>query len=474
MTNALIPYRPTATSLATQTEESNQLGGLIKRGDTYHFRMRVPVRYKHIEPKTFLFRSLKTGDKREAQAYAAVVERQLISELDARLLGQETPGTRSHYEAIVALTNARGFSYRTTEELAQGDLGDLLRRVETLITNQDAPGSPAVTAVLGGVDRPRPTIMEVAESMGDRYPLEIRYKNHTQKRRWRARWERPAKKLIEQIGADIPLEDVTRENAVSLRKSFMKQIGEGKIKGGSAQKDLQNLNLLWEKFFKDEGFDETNMPPSPFRGLTDDLNRTDENNRKDEVPLECLENLMKPETLKDMNEQLRDLIYILAETGCRQAEVTDMAPSSIFLDAEIPYIWIRMERAEGDEREVKNKITGRQVPLLGAALEAMRRNPQGFPSYRGKDRFSAAANKFLKKHKLLPPGVTIGGLRHSFETRLKDAGVDSDDRGELMGHSVKRIRGREIYGNELTLEKRAELMSRITLPVERLSLPSPD
>ena len=139
----------------------------------------------------------------------------------------------------------------------------------------------------------------------------------------------------------------------------------------------------------------------------------------------------------------------------------------------IPHLWIRHERGD-DAREVKNKITPRKVPLLGAALDAMKRHPNGFPRYRARGTFSAAANAYLKENGLLPQGVTIGGLRHSFESRLKSAGVDTDDRGELMGHSVKRIRGREHYGDAMSLEYKVELMSRITIPVQRPALPAPE
>jgi integrase len=448
------------------------MGGLLKRGKTWHLRMRVPVRYKYIEPRAVLLRSLKTGDEREARARAAVVERQILGELDARLLGRETPGSRSHYEAMATLTASRGFSVKGVHGLTIGPLEDVVRRVENLQENGDLPGSPPAKALLGAVPRPRDTLKEVAESMSDRFPLEVRDKNDKQRKVWKARWERPAGKVIEMLGMDPVLEDITRADAVSLRDALLYRVTDDDMKGASAQKELQNLDLLWRKYFRSLGVDDVDAPPSPFRGLGDGLARVDEESRKNEVPMSALENLLRPGTLDGMNDQLRDLVYVLAESGCRQSEVTDIPARSIFLDAEIPHLWIRHERGE-DAREVKNKITPRKVPLLGVALDAMKRHPQGFPRYRGKGTFSAAANAYLKENGLLPDGVTIGGLRHSFESRLKAAGVDTDDRGELMGHSVKRIRGREHYGDSLSLEQRAQLMSRITLPVERPGWPRP-
>jgi hypothetical protein len=60
---------------------------------------------------------------------------------------------------------------------------------------------------------------------------------------------------------------------------------------------------------------------------------------------------------------------------------------------------------------------------------------------------------------------TAGGVRHSFETRMKKVVIPSDDRGEMMGHSVKSIRGRELYGDELELLEKLKVANRIVLPV---------
>jgi hypothetical protein len=40
-----------------------------------------------------------------------------------------------------------------------------------------------------------------------------------------------------------------------------------------------------------------------------------------------------------------------------------------------------------------------------------------------------------------------------------------DDRGEIMGHSVKEIRGREVYGDDIELQMRRNVVSKIALPV---------
>tara|TARA_R110002074_G_scaffold125024_1_gene261856 strand:+ start:9062 stop:10432 length:1371 start_codon:yes stop_codon:yes gene_type:complete len=445
------------------------MGGILKRGKIYHFRMRVPVRYKHVEDRPVLLRSLKTGDEKEARAAAAVVERQIIADLDAKLAGHSTPGDVSHYDAIARLTTARGFSYKSAQELSEGSFEEILKRVESLLTSGDAPGSVAATALLGGIDRPKITITDVAKSMDERYQEEIRDKNERQQKTWRARWTRPASKVVELLGHDPVFEDITRADAVSLRDALKDRVLDEDMKGASAQKELQNLNLMWQKFFKSLGIDEIDIPPSPFRGLSDGLSRLDQDNRKDELHNKSIEAIIAPGAMSHMNDQLRDIILVLIETGARQSEIYDIPARSIFLEDEIPHIWIRHETGNA-AREIKNKGTKRKVPLVGVALDAMKRHPDGFPRYAAKGTFSAIANKSLRSAGLLPDGVTIGGLRHSFESRLKKIGVDTDDRGELMGHSVKRIRQRERYGDELTLEEKLDFHQQIAFVPEPLKL----
>ena len=168
------------------------------------------------------------------------------------------------------------------------------------------------------------------------------------------------------------------------------------------------------------------------------------------MPVPFLIKILSPSQLDQLKSDTRDVIYALSETGCRQAEVTDLPPDSIHAHAEIPYIEIKRETGEF-KREIKNKSSKRAIPLVGRALEAFQRNPEGFARFRGKGSFSAEANDGLRELGLLPDDVTIGGMRHTFETRLRNADVRDDHIAELMGHSVKKARGREVYGDKMPL-----------------------
>ncbi len=388
---------------------------------------------------------LRTGDKSEAKARLAVVERQILSELDARLSGRNPGGMGGSYEAIARLASARGWSYQTASELASGTLDEILVRLANLQASGDAPGSPpASIAAFGGIERPRLKISEVAKSMIDWYREEVVGKDHTQTRTWTYRWLRPSDKVIELLGYDPIFTEITRGQAVALRDALKDRLIEGDIVGTTAQKEIRNLALLWEKFHMHLGVDETLIPPCPFSGLAKRLNINDEESRKLEIPVECMSRIVSTGALDTIKTDTRDVIYVLSETGCRQSEVTGLPPGSIHLDEPIPYIEIKREVGEF-AREIKNKASKRNIPLVGVALEAMRRNPEGFVRFRGKGSFSAEANGVLHDLGLLPDDVTMGGSRHTFESRLRNADVRNDHIAELMGHSVKRdARAREI------------------------------
>jgi hypothetical protein len=78
--------------------------------------------------------------------------------------------------------------------------------------------------------------------------------------------------------------------------------------------------------------------------------------------------------------------------------VVNLQENAILLDAEIPYVKILPEG-----RRLKTEDSQREIPLIGAALAAMKLRPQGFPRYRDKgSSLSATVNKYLLQNGLRP------------------------------------------------------------------------
>jgi integrase len=172
-----------------------------------------------------------------------------------------------------------------------------------------------------------------------------------------------------------------------------------------------------------------------------------------------------------LNGQARDITIIAADSGTRQSEIYDLPETDIFLDHDIPHIQLRVVTEGGQKRQIKDLTSTRPVVLLGASLEAMRRNPRGFPQYRSKASYSATVNNYLRDNNLFPAlpeaatgKYTISGTRHTLEDRMKHVCMDNEERAYLMGHSIAKIRDRPVYGSAPDLRLRALYQEMIAFP----------
>jgi integrase len=109
---------------------------------------------------------------------------------------------------------------------------------------------------------------------------------------------------------------------------------------------------------------------------------------------------------------------------------------------------------------LKSAYARRVIPLCGVSLEAFETCSGGFPRYRDKPGLSATVNKYFKENGLLEtPEHSLYGLRHSFEDRMLEAGIDDRIRRDLFGHRLTRER----YGKGASLEMLRELVQKLAL-----------
>ena len=156
----------------------------------------------------------------------------------------------------------------------------------------------------------------------------------------------------------------------------------------------------------------------------------------------------------ELNAEARRVIYLITETGLRLSEACNLSRATIKLDATVPHIQVRPEG-----RETKNYQSERDIPLVGVALMAMRKQPDGFPRYRDKaDSLSALVNQALEVRALRPePGQTLYSLRHTFEDRLTAVEAPEKVVAALMGHKWHRPR----YGLGPSLAQKRNWLERI-------------
>lgn len=438
------------------------MAGITERNGTWHLRMRVPRRYEQVEPRTEIHRSLRTDSEREARARLPAAEAVVLAELDARLT-MGGSGRQSQqgdvFSAAVALAATRGITYRMAEDLASGPLDEILARLDTL---KPADTPEVARAVLGGVEAPQLMLSGLVEEVERICAHDNRYKSETQMRLWRNPRTRAVANLIAALGGDRPVLALEAGDARRHKAWWQKRIELEGQKAETANKDFSNMSSMLAHYYESLDIAE---PPRPYLGITI-RDRHAVKNRKPEIPVDWIvEKWFAPGALDGLNGEARDILLISIETGCRQAEIHDLASDAIVLDAAIPHLRIAFEDGE-EKREVKNTASVRLVPLVGVALAAARRHPNGFLRYRYKRSYSALINGYLRDNGLMPSSKhTAGGTRHTWESRLKAARIPSDDRGEMMGHSVASARPRELYGDGMPLHMKLDLARKVALEV---------
>lgn len=431
-----------------------------RRGDSriYYTRMRVPPDYQKAVGCKEVWRSLGTEDRRDAELAEVHVRAELLAQWQAMAGVAGTPAQNAKRASTLAA--ARGFAYKPSAELAEAPLDELLGRVEAV---PEKPAFQEVTALLGGVEQEVVTLsglVAYVEELEDTKTAN-RFKSADQMRKWRNPKKRAVgylRQALREVGLpdDIPAEQVTHEVARVHQDFWKKRIAKG-LSRKTAEKDYANMSTLLRAFW-----DAKRRPfPAPYEGLSH-KDRFAQDGTKSELPEDWIQKYMlAPGAMAGLNDEARDIALIILETGCRQQEVCDTPSWDWHTEEAVPYFLVReIEGGEGADpeykREIKNRHSNRKVPLVGVALEAARRHPEGFPRYRNNSNFSAAVNKYFREQKAFNDenGYTIGGLRHSWESRLDALGLTNVERAQLMGHSRKKAIGRTVYGDARNLEMR--------------------
>lgn len=428
---------------------------IVLRGSTYHLRARVPKRFGGVENKAFVWRSLRTDSRSEATRQADVEWRRLMAAWEARLAGagRDADGCRARYEAAARLAAEHGFSYRTAEELAAGPADELTRRLA--VWRASGGGAEVAEAILGGVAPPILMVSDLVEESERLFADDNKHKSPRQMRNWLRERRRAVKSLIDALGRDIPVLEITKEIASAHLIWASKQVRDGARGTDSVNKDFSYLSSMITRYRESLGDLD---PPRPYSRVKIRTKHKEEQRRKPWTDEMIWEHVLRPGSIDALNDEAAAVLVIVAETGARPSEIWAAPAAAFRLDHEVPHIMV-----ENGGREVKTKDSKREIPLIGAALEAARRHPNGFPRYRDSKTtdWSATVNKFLRENGL-PEPYTAGGLRHRFEDRMEEAGFRMDTAAAMMGHSVKLSRGREHYG-ETALEKRARLQRLVTL-----------
>lgn len=419
---------------------------IMKRGNTFHLRKRVPRRYQSVEERKSVWVSLHTDSESIAKTKAPIAWQHIVEAWEARIAGDTADADR-RFEAARELAAVRGFRYLPTVKVAELPREDLLARVEAARGRDGEPDMREAAAVLGAVAEPQLTVTKALDLYWGLAADKTIGKSEDQMRRWKNPRMKAVRNFVDVVG-DKALPDITGDDMLDFRGWWLEKLESDGLTPNSANKDLIHLGDVLKTVNKMKRL-----------GLVLPLSDLSfkEGEARQRPPFSeswIREKLLKPGALDGLNKDARCILLGMINTGYRPSEAASMTSAQIRLDVDVPHISI-----EPVGRQLKSRNARRVIPLVGVSLEAFKECPKGFPKYRNSSAsLSATINKFLRANGLMEtPDHSLYGLRHSFEDRLLAVGIDERIRRDLFGHALDRER----YGKGATLAHLRDLIQRV-------------
>lgn len=406
----------------------------------YYYQRRVPKHLRAYDNRTFIKVALKTDSEQEAKRRAQVYNEHIESYWKSLIKKDDTDKELHKYKSAVLLARSYGFAYKTSYELATAPTEELIERL-----TQSKIEKENETALLGGLDQPQLKLSQCEEQywkltkdrLVDKTPHKI------------SKWKNPRKSSLDnfiEVAGDKALQEVSRTDILSFKEWWRNKIAIGRSPS-TANKQLQMLKDILKTVAIYNEIDisvEALFAETKFRQQV-----------RSRPPFEAkyVQDTLLP-ALNGLNERDRLVVHAIADTGARESELFGLLPKDIFLETDIPFIWIRPRKMY----PLKTATSERQIPLVGAALYAFQQSPNGFQHKGNPDVFSTIVNKYLTENDLRPtPKHSIYSLRHTFKDRLRDIEAPEELIDSLMGHKKKG----PTYGRGHTLNAKHKFLSKI-------------
>lgn len=433
--------------------------GIVNDRGRYYWVKRVPKRFhglvrgKDGQPVSQVRQALHTDSKAEAQAKAAQIEVAKMAEWEAIAVKDDKSASK-HFQAARKLAEARGFQYRTLDELINAPINEVLDRVKALGSPDNLASPEVVQAILGTVPVVLPDFDGVLEEYFDLTKTRHLSKSPAQKHRWSLSKKRAVRNFLQAVfpNDSPPIDQVTRAHALEFRAWWSNRIQHDGLAAQTANKDFGHLADICSTWAELTG----NSFDNPFSKLS--LDGAKEVQRPSFSREWICGRLLAPGAFDNLNAEAFDVLLVMINTGLRPSEVTDAPVEDFCTQHNIPHIKIAPHG-----RELKVSHTRREIPLLGVSLEAARRivGRGGIQKYALKaSSWSALVNKYMANNGLKEtPRHTAYGLRHYVEDALLSAGIDDRIRADIIGHKYHR----PIYGDGGGLAGRRDALEKIAV-----------
>ncbi|WP_417831658.1 DUF6538 domain-containing protein [Terasakiella sp.] len=423
---------------------------VIKKGQRYIYKRRVPAEYSSLDSRKFVEKGLRTRDLVTALNRAKVVN-DAVEQYWENLSRYNSDDAMSKYEAAIRTARHAGFEYKTVSELNDGSLRDLLDRLKLTEGKEDAASDKLyVDSLIGGVDRPNIMLSDLPDLFFERIAVEIKGKSEKQLKKYKQPRERAVNNFIASLKGDKALKDIMPEDGQVFRAWWDERVLKAGLKPQSANKDFSYLKRMVREVCQAKGLPYTD----PFQST-----RIKVKGNPDTYPFS--DNwirgvILAPRALAGLNDEARDIVLMAINTAMSASEIVGLMSDDIVLDCDIPHVIIRPNENRG---ELKSAYRRRKTPLVGVSLAAAkRRKVKGFPRYLGNtDTYSATVNKYFRENGLMESeNHSVYSFRHTFQDHLTRLEVPPRVDHDLMGHSLDR----EKYGEGASLEQKQKWIKK--------------
>ena len=415
-----------------------------KQNDWY--RREVPEKYRSVDPRKVVKRSLKTQDRAIALVRATALNTRLTAYWES-LLESDSNHSSDRFRAAVGMASIHGFSYIPYSDVMELPAQEFVERAAKLAeTGMNTRKN--FQALFGTATADRIRIADLLQEYEKIARQELMNKTADQLRTWR----NGRKRAIENWQKVNPnchyLDEIDQHHTLAFKDWWLDRVEEEDLRPSSANKDHQFLakmhRVVCSHYRIDhiKPFDGTRLPP-------------EEEPEKFPFSRAWVQDTLLP-GIAAMNLEARAIVYIVASTGARPSEIARIAPDALFVDAETPYLEIRATH----KKKLKTRYSTRTIPLCGSALAGAkilkRLTDRTYET--NSSSLSGTVNSFLTENSLREtPDHSFYSLRHTFQDGLTALELPDRWQTELMGHKFKGVK----YGNGPSLEHKRKVMEKL-------------
>lgn len=421
---------------------------VFKHGNQYLYQRAVPNDLLGSFGKKTIKQSLKTNDKSIATGRALRIAKEHDA-LFASLRGKGSSASIASEARKLLDPNSYQFTF-DEEYIQQGrEHGDTIRDLElselkSLLSDRAVEGDIIAQTAFKMMSSKQPFLSEVLD---DYFVLKgIKADSSAFKHVHRS------VNFFIKVSGDKPIDQYSKSDARAFRDRYVK---EDKVRTGKRnQSDVQNVFSIM--------MDELDINLSnPFQNLK--WPPAKEKNKR--VPFNEYELLKIASCCKSIDDDMRWLVALQINTGCRLAEIVGLSQDDLDLENDLPYVRIRSH----PWRPLKSETSERAIPLVGTSLWAAQRalkNCDGqfiFSRYITSDmennKATHASNSLNKWLRTLVTGKTTHSFRHALADRLRNADCSEEVVAEILGHS--RAGMTKNYGKGFSLEIKQKWLGKI-------------